>query len=204
MAQTPKTPSRSAWSGQKRGPWPRGAAVTHWPGFKLWAHKVNARGGLKLKAGQRKIELIEYDDRTQPGETIKAVERLATQDKADFIMAPYGTGFNLATAPIFAKYGYPQIAQAAVTDKVDELTKRYPTLFFVQGTTTQYATTAIDVLKKLKDSRQNRQSGRSGQRRRHVRHRARQCRRGPFSKKPASRSSTTSLIRSAPRTCRRS
>jgi branched-chain amino acid transport system substrate-binding protein len=139
--------------GPKTGPLAAGAAVTHWPGFKLWAHKVNARGGLKLKGGQRKIELIEYDDRTQPGETIKAVERLATQDKADFIMAPYGTGFNLATAPIFAKHGYPQIAQAAVTDKVDELTKRYSTLFFVQGTTTQYATTAIEVLKKLKDEK---------------------------------------------------
>ena len=35
--------------------------------------------------------------------------------KADFIMAPYGTGFNLATAPIFDKYGYPQIALAAVS-----------------------------------------------------------------------------------------
>jgi branched-chain amino acid transport system substrate-binding protein len=139
--------------GPKTGPLAAGAAVTHWPGFKLWAQKVNARGGLKLKAGQRKVELIEYDDRTQPGETIKAVERLATQDKADFIMAPYGTGFNLATAPIFAKYGYPQIAQAAVTDKIDELTKRYPTLFFVQGSTTSYAQTAIDVLKKLKDER---------------------------------------------------
>jgi branched-chain amino acid transport system substrate-binding protein len=138
--------------GPKTGPLAAGAAVTHWPGFKLWAHKINARGGLKLKAGQRKIELIEYDDRTQPGETIKAVERLATQDKADFIMAPYGTGFNLATAPIFAKYGYPQIAQAAVTDKIDELTQRYPTLFFVQGSTTSYAQTAIEVLKQLKDA----------------------------------------------------
>jgi branched-chain amino acid transport system substrate-binding protein len=137
--------------GPKTGPLAGGAAVTHFPNFKLWAQQVNARGGLKLKDGQRKVELIEYDDRTQPGETIKAIERLATQDKADFIMAPYGTGFNLATAPIFAKYGYPQIAQAAVTDQLDELIKRYPTLFFIQGSTTSYAQTAVDVLKKLKD-----------------------------------------------------
>jgi branched-chain amino acid transport system substrate-binding protein len=137
--------------GPKTGPLAGGAAVTHWPNFKLWAQQVNARGGLKLKAGQRKIELIEYDDRTQPGETIKAVERLATQDKADFIMAPYGTGFNLATAPIFAKYGYPQVAQSAVTDRMDELTKRYPTLFFVQGATTTFAESAVGVLKKLAD-----------------------------------------------------
>ena len=49
-----------------------GGAVTHWPNFKLWAQEVNDRGGLQLKAGQRKVELIEYDDRSQPAEAIKA------------------------------------------------------------------------------------------------------------------------------------
>ena len=137
--------------GPKTGPLAGGAAITHFPNFRLWAHEINEAGGLKLKEGRRKVKLIEYDDRTNPGETIKAVQRLATQDKADFIMAPYGTGFNLATAPIFAKHGYPQIAQAAVTDKVDDLTKRFPNLFFFQGTTTQYASTAVNVLKKLMD-----------------------------------------------------
>ena len=52
--------------------------MTHFPPWRLWAHEVNARGGLKLKSGQAKIELIEYDDRTQPPETVKAVERLGT------------------------------------------------------------------------------------------------------------------------------
>src|ERR1700693_4561452 len=82
--------------GPKTGLMASGAAVTHWPGFKLWAYEINARGGLKMKSGQRKIELSDYDDRSQPGETIKAVERLATQDKVDFIMPVYGTGYNLA------------------------------------------------------------------------------------------------------------
>ena len=71
----------------KTGPLAGGSAVTHWPNLKLWVSQVNARGGLKLKSGTAKIELIEYDDRTNPGETIKAVQRLATQDKVDFIIA---------------------------------------------------------------------------------------------------------------------
>jgi branched-chain amino acid transport system substrate-binding protein len=137
--------------GPKTGVLASGAAVTHFPSFKLWAHDVNARGGLKLKGGQKRVELIEYDDRSMPGEAIKAVERLASIDKVDYIMGVYATGFNLAVAPIFAKYGYPQVTQAAVTDQMDALTKRYPGLFFVQGSTTQFATSAINVLKKLKD-----------------------------------------------------
>jgi branched-chain amino acid transport system substrate-binding protein len=138
--------------GPKTGPLAGGAAVTHWPSIKMWVTQVNARGGLKMKDGsQRKIELIEYDDRTNPGETIKSVERLATQDKADFILAPYGTGLNLAAAPVFAKHGYPQIAVTAITDKTAELARRYPTIFFTLGTTTAFAGSVADVLKKLVD-----------------------------------------------------
>ena len=123
----------------KSGPLAAGAAITHWPNVKLWVSQVNARGGLKLKSGRAKIELIEYDDRTNPGETIKAVQRLATQDKVDFILAPYGSGLNLASAPIFAKYGYPQITSTSITDKADVLSKRYPGIFFTLGTTTSFA-----------------------------------------------------------------
>ncbi|MEX2128267.1 MAG: amino acid ABC transporter substrate-binding protein [Xanthobacteraceae bacterium] len=139
--------------GPKTGPLAGGAAVTHFPNFDLWASDVNKRGGLKLKTGQKKVELIVYDDKTNPGETIKAVERLATQDKADFIFAPYGTGFNLAAAPTFAKHGYPQFAVAAVTDQIDELIKKYPTIYFWIGDTTSYARSVAEILKKLVDEK---------------------------------------------------
>ena len=64
--------------GAKTGPLAPGAAATHFPPWRLWAHEINQAGGLKLKDGARKVELIEYDDRTQPPEAIKAIERLAT------------------------------------------------------------------------------------------------------------------------------
>jgi branched-chain amino acid transport system substrate-binding protein len=140
--------------GAKTGPLAPGAAITHFPPYQLWAHEVNERGGLKLKEGQRKIELIEYDDRTQPPEAIKAVERLATVDKADWIGGVYATGFNLATAPTFAKYGYPQLTQACVTDQGPALVKKYPGFFMFQSSTTAYAKGAIGVLKNLKASGQ--------------------------------------------------
>jgi hypothetical protein len=39
------------------------------------------------------------------------------------------TGFNLATAPTFAKYSYPQIALSCVTDQAPALIKKYPGLW---------------------------------------------------------------------------
>lgn len=133
--------------GAKTGPLAPGAAITQFPPFKLWAHEVNERGGLKLKDGQRKIELIEYDDHTQPPEAIKAVERAATVEKADWISGMYATGFNLAVAPTMARYGYPQFA-----DHAPELVNKYPGFFTFQSSTTIYAKSAIGVLKQLKDA----------------------------------------------------
>jgi branched-chain amino acid transport system substrate-binding protein len=138
--------------GAKTGPLAPGAAITQFPPFKLWAHEVNARGGLKVKSGQLKIEIVEYDDRTQPPEAIKAVERAASVDKADWISGMYATGFNLAVAPTMSRLGYPQFAMACLTDHAPELVKRYPGFFDFQSSTTIYAKSAIGVLKKLKDA----------------------------------------------------
>ncbi len=140
--------------GPKTGPLAPGAAVTHFPPWRLWAHEVNQSGGLKLKDGPRKVELIEYDDRTQPPEAIKAVERLANVDKVDWIGGLYATGFNIAAVPTFAKLGYPQIPVACVTELGPQLVKKYPQLFFCNGTLTHYCVSAIDLLKKFRDDGQ--------------------------------------------------
>ncbi|MEJ6500413.1 MAG: amino acid ABC transporter substrate-binding protein [Rhodobacterales bacterium] len=130
----------------KTGPLAGGSTVTHWPNIELWVKQVNERGGLKVDGTQKKIELIEYDDKTNPGEHIKAVQRLATQDKVDFMIAPYGTGFHIAAAPIYAKYGYPMISVTAITDQIGELSSRYPTMFFTLGSTTSFVEGVRDIL----------------------------------------------------------
>ena len=107
---------------------------------------------LNVGGKQMTIELIEYDDKTNPGEHIKLAQRLAEQDKVDFVVAPYGTGFNIAAAPIYGRYGYPMIAVSAITDKMDELTTRYPNLFFTLGTTTAFVDGVKEILIEKRDA----------------------------------------------------
>jgi branched-chain amino acid transport system substrate-binding protein len=139
-------------SAPKTGPLAGGAAVTHWPNIKLWIHEVNNRGGLKVGNKQMKVELIEYDDKTSGEEAVKNIQRLATVDKVDFIVTPYSTGLNVATAPLINRYGYPHIATTAATDNVPEFAKRWPNSFWLLGTSKQFAEGAADALKKLRDS----------------------------------------------------
>src|SRR5690606_38037504 len=110
------------------------AGITTLPNYQLWVHEVNEAGGLELPDGTRlPIEVIEYDDRSSSEEVVRAVERLATQDEVDFILVPWGTGFNLAVAPLFDRFGYPQLAVSAVTDKAPEFAERWKKSFWLLG-----------------------------------------------------------------------
>ena len=139
-------------SAPKTGPLAGGAAVTHWPNIKLWIQEVNNRGGLKVGGKQMKVELIEYDDKTSGEEAVKNIQRLATVDNVHFIVTPYSTGLNVATAPLINRYGYPHITTSAATDNVPEFAKRWPNSFWLLGTSKQFAEGAADALKKLRDS----------------------------------------------------
>lgn len=133
-------------SAPKTGPLAGGAAVTHWPGLRLWVHDVNQRGGLKVGGKQMKVEVIEYDDKTSGEEAVRNYQRLATVDKVDFVAAPYSTGINIATAPIIAKYGYPQVATSAATENMAEFAKRWPNSFWILGSSSQYSQGVVQAL----------------------------------------------------------
>lgn len=136
----------------KTGPLAGGAAVTFWPNVQLWVHDVNEAGGIDVGGTNYMVEIIEYDDQTNPGETIKAVQRLATQDEADFIFAPYGTGLNIAAAPIFQRYGYPMVTYTAISDQVEELAGKFPNMYFLLGGATGLANGVIDVLSAMREA----------------------------------------------------
>jgi branched-chain amino acid transport system substrate-binding protein len=61
--------------------------------LRLWVDDVNQKGGLL----GRKVELIAYDDQTNPANTPGIYTKLLDVDKVDLLIAPYGT---VPTAPI--------------------------------------------------------------------------------------------------------
>jgi branched-chain amino acid transport system substrate-binding protein len=137
------------WAISKTGPFAAGAGVTTLPNYQVWVKDVNDAGGIKVGDKKMKIEVVEYDDRSNSEEMIKAVERLATQDKVDFILPPWSTGMNLAAAPIFHKLGYPQLAVTANTNDAVKFTTRWPGLSFWLGLPSQLVDGLVEVLVKL-------------------------------------------------------
>jgi branched-chain amino acid transport system substrate-binding protein len=138
------------WAISKTGPFGPGAAITTLPNYQVWVKDVNDAGGINVKGKKMKIEVIEYDDRSNSEEMIKAVERLATQDKVDFILPPWSTGMNLAAAPVFNKYGYPHLAVTANTNRSPEMVKRWPNLTFWLGLPSELIDGLVSTLDTLR------------------------------------------------------
>jgi branched-chain amino acid transport system substrate-binding protein len=61
--------------------------------LQLWVDDVNAKGGLL----GRKVELISYDDQSSPAVSPQLYAKLLDIDRADLLIAPYGT---VPTAPL--------------------------------------------------------------------------------------------------------
>ena len=61
--------------------------------LQMWVEDVNKKGGLL----NRKVELIAYDDQSNPATTPGIYTKLLDVDKVDLLIAPYGT---VPTAPI--------------------------------------------------------------------------------------------------------
>jgi len=64
--------------------------------MQIWAEDVNAKGGLL----GRKVELVYYDDQTNPGTVPGIYNKLLDVDKVDLIVSGYGTNVIAPAMPV--------------------------------------------------------------------------------------------------------
>jgi len=80
--------------------------------YELWTNDINRKGGLL----GRQVELIIYDDNSQPKKAKQLYEKLITIDKVDFVFAPYSSGITREVLLVTEKYKYPLLASGAAAD----------------------------------------------------------------------------------------
>jgi len=131
------------------GPYAVGAGITQAPNYTLWQEQVNARGGLAVAGGGRRpVELVSIDDRSEIETAVRFYEKLASDDKVDLMLPPWGSAMNFAIAPVASKHGYPLIGPTAISGKFKELAIPYFYTLLVQPEGQMQAVAAM--LKDLK------------------------------------------------------
>jgi branched-chain amino acid transport system substrate-binding protein len=78
--------------------------------LEMWRGDVNAKGGLL----GRPIELIHYDDQSNPANVPGLYTKLITVDKADLLLGPYGTNFVAPAMPTIIQQGKMTISFTAI------------------------------------------------------------------------------------------
>jgi len=86
--------------------------------YDMWLERVNAAGGIDVGGKKMKVELVTYDYQTDPKSAQQIAERLITQDKVDFLTAPFGSGHTKVVAGVAERYGVPIMASVASSESV--------------------------------------------------------------------------------------
>jgi branched-chain amino acid transport system substrate-binding protein len=87
-------------------------------GYELWAALVNQGGGIAVGAEKRPVELVYYDYQSATPKAVQLAEKLATDDKVDFMFSPFGSGAAKAASTVSERYGIPTIAPTASSAEV--------------------------------------------------------------------------------------
>jgi branched-chain amino acid transport system substrate-binding protein len=82
-------------------------------GYDIWAEAANAKGGIKAGGKTYKVEIVYTDYASNTPRAVQAAERMITEDKVQFLFAPFGSGATKASSAISEKYGIPMLAPSA-------------------------------------------------------------------------------------------
>jgi len=93
--------------------------------YDLWAETVNKAGGIKVKGTGYPVRITYYDDESSPQKSAQLIERLATSDKVDLILAGFGSSIAFAATAVAEKYKYPYISGAASANPLFERGYKY-------------------------------------------------------------------------------
>jgi branched-chain amino acid transport system substrate-binding protein len=92
-----------------------------------WAKLVNSRGGILVRAYDKKlpVKFIIYDDKSEPAESAKFYERLVTVDKVHLLLGPFSSHITVAAVTVADKYKIPMVMAEANDAKIFEQRYKY-------------------------------------------------------------------------------
>ena len=97
------------------------AAPSQVTAYELWAEEVNAAGGLDVAGELRQVELVWYDDESNPAKAAQIYEKLISDEKVDLLLAPWGTPHHLNVAGVVETHGVPMVGNTAASVAIREV-----------------------------------------------------------------------------------
>ncbi|MEM8857402.1 MAG: amino acid ABC transporter substrate-binding protein [Chloroflexota bacterium] len=114
-------------------------------GYTLWAEWVNEEyGGIKVGDVRYAVEIVYYDDESDPDTGANLTEKLITEDEVDFLLGPYSSSMTAAASAISEKYGMVMVEGNGSSESLFE--RGFENLFAVLTPAGDYTQSALEVL----------------------------------------------------------
>ena len=108
-------------------------------GYQLCLKQVNEKGGVL----GRKVDMVLYDDKSDPATGVRLYEKLITQDKVEVVLGPYSSAITEAVANITEKYKMPMVSPLAATTSIFKKGRRYA--FMILAPAENYLEGLLDI-----------------------------------------------------------
>src|ERR1700737_3071254 len=87
-------------------------------GYDLWLDWINQRGGIVVNNVKHPVQIKYEDDQSDPNLSATLVVKLITDEKAQFILGPYGSAATATDAIIAEKNSIPLLEATAAAQSI--------------------------------------------------------------------------------------
>src|SRR5437868_13924846 len=112
-------------------------------GYDLWLDWINQRGGIVVNNVKHPVQIKYEDDQSEANLSATLVQKLITDEKAQFILGPYGSAATATDAIVAEKDGIPMVEGNGAAQAI--FNKGYKYTFGVLSPANKYLTGVLDM-----------------------------------------------------------
>src|SRR2546428_3897294 len=112
-------------------------------GYNLWLDWINARGGIVVNNVKHPVTIKYYDDTSNANQSAVLMQKLITEDKANFLLGPYGSAATATDAAIAEQNEIPMVEANGAAQSI--FNQGYKYTFGVLSPANKYLQGVIDM-----------------------------------------------------------
>ncbi len=112
-------------------------------GYDMWKAWINGQGGIDVKGTKHKVQLIYEDDQSKADISAQLSQKLIAEEKAQFLLGPYGSATTASDAVIAEKNGVPMVEGNGAAQAI--FNQGYKYVFGVISPANVYMTGVLDM-----------------------------------------------------------
>src|ERR1700694_2951436 len=112
-------------------------------GYNLWSDWINARGGIVVNNVKHPVVIKYYDDTSNANQSAVLMQKLITEDKANFLLGPYGSAATATDAAIAEQNQIPMVEANGAAQSI--FNQGYKYTFGVLSPANKYLQGVIDM-----------------------------------------------------------